>query len=486
MRAVKTEFKYIQTQLERIMLSHFEVGFQLTHNGKIIVDSPAATTLAGKEKRLADVLGADFMQHALAIEFPVAGLILKGWIALPNYTRSQMDMQYFFVNNRYVRDKVLVHAAKQAYHDVMFGSRHPAYVLYLEMDPALVDVNVHPTKHEVRFRESRAVHQCVSQGIKDALNQVSPEDELDSSRLIKPVMTLNDQANFLDSKHRSSNRQSTSSIQSLLPKQAPLKFEAREQMRVYNQMHQDLTVSENSALPVSETRVLTTDEKSLCGAEKVDVTVAEVPGDVQCDQAQGLSVEEDHPLGVALAQVHNIYIVAQNKKGMVLVDMHAAHERIVYEKLKHEVDSKQVRTQLLLVPITMSLSRLEIESFDVSKDYFKDCGFDVDLVGSNEIVIRSVPQYLKSNRVVKLVRDVLADTDVLGASNRIEETRNEILATIACHSALRAHHKLTLQEMDALLRDMEKTANSGFCNHGRPTWVQYDLHDMDKLFLRGQ
>jgi DNA mismatch repair protein MutL len=451
MRAIRTEFKYIESQLDRIALSHFNVGFKLVHNNKTIFNSPAANTQIEKEARLSAILGKDFVQHALAIEFESAGMKIKGWIALPNFNRSQADMQYFFINGRFVKDKVLVHALKQAYHDVMFGHRYPAYVLYLTIDPALVDVNVHPTKHEVRFRESQSVHQFVAHSVKDALHQVKPEDELETSRAVgesAAVPTFDNVTNRV----AHSEPLFTSPRQTVFSPSSLSSSKVKEEIQVLCDMHKDA----ESFVSMSES------------AEQVGLTY------------------QQQPLGNAIAQLHDIYIIAQNKLGMVLVDMHAAHERILYEKMKTELESNKMASQVLLIPIALSLSRQEMQVFEEAQSTLLSCGFEVDPVGDNEIMVRSVPSYLKKDRVIKLIRDVIADTSVNGSSKRANHDLHEVLGTIACHAAVRAHHKLSIIEMNALLRDMEKTANSGFCNHGRPTWIQYSMADLDKLFLRGQ
>jgi DNA mismatch repair protein MutL len=451
MRAVKTEFKYIETQLHRIALSHFSVGFQLSHNDKLIFNSAPAESEHEKESRLMALLGKEFVQHAIAVEFNAAGMKLKGWLGLPNFNRAQGDMQYFYINGRFIKDKVLLHAMRQGYHDVMFGGRQPAYVMYLTIDPVLVDFNVHPTKHEVRFSESNQIHQFVMRAVKEALTQVQPQDEIESSRLVsgsnEGVNTAGQQPVFERSKTVAPEAFLHASRTSIAPRQQTLSFQAREQMRIYNDMHSNTPDSQviSDKAPLNE-----------------------------------------QPLGTAVAQLHNIYIVSQNDSGMVLVDMHAAHERILYEKLKRELDSDMIQSQALLMPISVSLSRSEMHALEESSSELKRCGFDITQAGENEILVRSTPQYLKSEKVVKLIRDVLSDTSILGTSNKLKENLNELLATIACHAAVRAHHKLSLIEMNALLRDMERTENSGFCNHGRPTWVQFSCSQLDKLFLRGQ
>ena len=444
LRTHKTEFKHIETLLHRMALGHANIAFKLTHNSKESFNSHIANDQRQKEHRLASVLGKDFMGHALHIEFNAAGMRLSGTIALPNFTRSQGDMQYFYINGRYVRDKVLSHALRQGYHDVLFNGRFPAYVLYLDIDPRLVDVNVHPAKHEVRFRDSHAVHEFVAKGIKDALAQVQPEDEVLTSRTVRSGVE--------------SHVATVPFSPALTPvtEQKPLRFEVNDQMRAYSKLHTNSEHANHTA------------------------STAFIEDDID--------IGNDHEmvLGTAIAQLHEIYILAQNQHGLIIVDMHAAHERILYEKMKKEIQQDTLSSQQLLVPISLNLSQAEFSAFETALPELIKLGFDITQSGSNEVLLRSVPQYLKSDRASQLIRDMLADYIAHGKSRRVEDKLDHVLATLACHSAIRAHHPLTLPEMNALLRDMEKTSNSGFCNHGRPTWIQYTMTELDKFFLRGQ
>jgi len=444
LKTFKTEFNHIQTLLHRVALGHFSVGFKLTHNSKDVFSVTPARDLPQQERRLATIAGKEFMEHALHIEFNAAGMRLHGWIALPNFTRSQADMQYFYINGRFVRDKVLTHAMRQAYHDVLFHGRFPAYVLYLDIDPTQVDVNVHPTKHEVRFRDGHGVHEFVRKGVSDALTQIKPEDEVLTSR----SAGINETA---DSGCVSSFSGGGGGVATVMPQQQPFGFAVKEQMQAYSVLH----------------------------AEQGEV-------DPQSCSQLAESTQEHSTLGVAIAQLHEIYILAQNQHGLIIVDMHAAHERILYEKMKAEVASQALDCQQLLVPMPIDLSREEMRAFELAEADLSALGFELMQSAETQLLLRSAPHYLRKDRAAGLIHDVLSDFIANGQSRQIENHLNHMLATLACHSAVRARHPLSIPEMNAILRDMEKTDNSGFCNHGRPTWIQYKMADLDKLFLRGQ
>lgn len=432
LRTERTEYQHIESILQRLALSCFNVGFQLTHNQKSQLRLPIAETNIAREKRLVEVLGQPFVDEALAIEFRAAGMRLWGWIAMPGFTRSQADMQYFYINKRFIRDRLLMHAAKQAYHDVLFHGRHPAYILYLECDPAIVDVNVHPTKHEVRFRDSRTIHDFVMRAIKDALSQVRPCDHTVEARVPEAATVVPEQS-YVRSKQ-------ISYVEPMAQQSIPLNV--RAQVSHY---------------------------QKLCAAPEMPVAVAAEP-----------------VLGTPIAQLHDIYILAQNERGLVIVDMHAAHERILYERLKQQLSASKLTIEPLLVPITVRLNKDEIACCLENTSTFATIGIVIEQLSDDSIAIREVPSILKNKPIAQLVRDVIADLLVHQSDRRLNETINHILATVACHAAVRAHHKLTIPEMAALLRDMEHTDNSGCCNHGRPTWTELPLPALDKLFLRGQ
>ena len=459
LRTEKTEFNHLEEVVRRLALSRFDVSFTLHHNAKTLYQLKPALSEIEQERRLSLLLGQPFIEHALVVDMhaEASGLRLHGWITQPTHSRSQADQQYFFVNGRIIKDKVVSHAVRQAYQDVLYNGRHPAFVLYLELDPALVDVNVHPTKHEVRFRESRLVHDFIYRSLHRVIAQMTPATVMESvtqsgqalSNVATPVQTF-DQSRF----H--------------LPPQAvnipaTLSGAAVErQINHYGQLYPQSPVQ--STVPLNPSHLMA---RSVQG-------IAE-PG------ADGTP-----PLGFALAQLHGIYILSQAATGLILVDMHAAHERIVYERMKLALSEDRLRSQPLLVPVSMAISRREADVAEAHAELFERLGFLVQRLGDETLVIREVPVYLAKSDVSQLVRDVLADLLELGGSQRIENQINELLGTMACHGAVRANRQLTLTEMNALLRDMEQTERSGQCNHGRPTWISLTMSELDKLFLRGQ
>ncbi len=429
LRTEATEFRHIENVVRRIALSCFPVAIRLQHNQRTVFQLAAAETREQQERRVADLCGSAFMEQALYIEHAAAGLALRGWVAMPTFSRSQPDLQHFFVNNRMVRDKLVTHAVRQAYQDVLFHGRHPAYVLFLELDPATVDVNAHPTKHEVRFRDSRLVHDYLFRTLHEALAQTRPSETQPAPQPAHPLASLQVSAGA---------RQ---------PAQAGMALGVEEQVRRYAALHPQ-------------------DTAATVAAEQTD--------------------SGEFPLGFALAQLHGVFVLAQNADGLVLVDMHAAHERISYEQLKQAQAGEGIRSQPLLVPLSLDVSMQEAELAETQQDWFAGLGFELDRQGREQIVVRAVPALLHEADMAALVRDVLADLLEHGSSSRIEQSINELLSTMACHGSVRANRRLTLQEMNALLRDMERTERSGQCNHGRPTWVSISLPELDKLFLRGQ
>ncbi len=428
LRADTTEFKHIDGLIRRIALSHFGVAIHLRHNQKTIHRLPVAEGVTQQEKRVAALCGTPFMKQALPVERSASGLSLEGWIALPTFSRSQSDLQFFFVNGRMVRDKFVSHAVRQAYSDVLYHGRHPAFVLYLELDPTAVDVNVHPAKHEVRFRDSRLIHDFLFHTIRDVLAGVRP-----GSVSAQPVPV------------RVSGQHATGPIQ------LRTLLQAKEQVRLYESLHPDRN------------------DDSQPHRELPDNPTEDVP-----------------PLGFALAQLHGIYILAQNKDGLVLVDMHAAHERITYEFLKSAMQAEGIRRQPLLVPQAIAVSEREAELAEQRQTWFGELGFEIDRIGPEQLALRQLPAILGQADGVALVRDVLSDLMANNSTMRVEEAINSVLSTMACHGSVRANRQLTLDEMNALLRDMERTERSGQCNHGRPTWLQLGLKEVDSWFLRGR
>jgi len=445
MRAERTEFKHLEDVVRRIGLSRFDVGISLKNEQKQVHQWRAASDQEGRRRRIAAICGKPFVEQSAEIDFERGGLRLWGWVGLPTFSRSQADLQYFYVNGRMVKDKVIAHAVRKAYQDVMYHGRHSAFVLYLELPGEEVDVNVHPTKHEVRFRESRMVHDFLFSSLYRSLAELRPGD--DQPQLESSPAEFNQSAPaagfFSPSAHSA-----TSSAPA--PRQSGFALGVQEGQAAY----QGMQALANAAGAV---------------AEMPASTPAEAP-----------------PLGFALAQLQGIYILAQNEKGLVLVDMHAAHERVTYERMKQSWADEGIRSQPLLVPESMAVSSSEARLAEEHRDFLKGLGFELDSMGPETLMIRSVPALLRNANAQTLVTDVLSDLAVAGQSSRIQERCNEILATMACHGSVRASRQLTVPEMNALLRDMERTERSGQCNHGRPTWVQMSMDDLDKLFLRGR
>ena len=458
LRTEKTEFKQIETLLKRIALSLFGTEFRLTHNGKQIFHWRSAKNNSQQNTRLREVCGQAFVDNAFAIEHEAVGLHLSGWVAQPTFSRSQADMQYFYVNNRPVRDKVIAHAVRQAFGDVLYHGRHPAFVLFLKLDPKLVDVNVHPAKAEVRFRDSRLVHDFIYRTLHKALAELRPGDGSTEAS-----------SGFVD---MLPGRVQESPSNNQVPPAGTFQYQASQQRSI------PLNVRENQSL-----------YQKLYSVGSYSPSVSD-RGELSASRLNTEMVSEHDdipPLGYALAQLHGLFVLAQNKEGLIIVDMHAAHERITYERLKTMYDKEgKLRCQPLLIPMSLSVSPREIELAEQHSDFFLKLGFEVALGGPESLIVRQIPVILHGADVETLVRDVLSDITSDGFSNRIETAINEVLSSMACHGSVRANRKLTVPEMDMLLRQMEVTENSGQCNHGRPTWVQLSVDRLDKLFQRGQ
>ncbi len=434
LKTEKTEFNHIDTLVKRLALARFDVGFSLRHNRREILPLPPATVRPEQERRVTELLGKAFLEQAIYLEHQAAGLRLYGWVARPAFSRSQADMQYFYVNGRVIRDKLVTHAVRQAFQDVLYHGRHPAYVLYLELDPVMVDVNVHPTKHEVRFREGRLVHDFLFRTLHQSLADDRPGVAPDA-----PV-----QAGQMET---APPAQPPSSF---VPQTVPLKL------------------AERGAHYQAGFEMQRPDRGTVAAA------TAEV-------------VQDEMPrLGFALAQLQGTYLLAENREGLVLVDMHAAHERITYERLKLAWGESNIRSQPLLVPVTVAVSRREADLAEEQRMIFESLGLEVDRMGSETLAVRAIPIVLHGVDAEKLLRDILADLVVYGSSERIRHEINAVLGTMACHGSVRANRRLTIDEMNALLRDMERTERSGQCNHGRPTWIQLGMNELDRLFKRGQ
>ncbi|MHA6197650.1 DNA mismatch repair endonuclease MutL [Pseudomonas wadenswilerensis] len=467
LKTEKTEFDHLQEVIRRLALARFDVGFHLRHNGKSILSLHEAPDDVSRARRVGAVCGPGFLEQALPIEIERNGLRLWGWVGLPTFSRSQADLQYFFVNGRAVRDKLVAHAVRQAYRDVLFNGRHPTFVLFLELDPTGVDVNVHPTKHEVRFRDGRMVHDFLYGTLHRALADVRPDDQVAApaatAEIIRPTgqqagefgpqgeMRLSaavlEQPLAPPASSPAGSGSGAGYQYQYTPRPSP-PVATGETREVYREFFSPLPGAQPAALPEGE---------------------RDIP-----------------PLGYALAQLKGIYILAENAHGLVLVDMHAAHERIMYERLKIAMASEGLSGQPLLVPESLALSQREADCAEEHAQWFQRLGFELQRLGPESLAIRQIPALLKQAEANRLVQDVLADLMEYGTSDRIQAHLNELLGTMACHGAVRANRRLAIPEMNGLLRDMENTERSGQCNHGRPTWTQMGLDDLDKLFLRGR
>ncbi|MBB3807444.1 DNA mismatch repair protein MutL [Xanthomonas arboricola] len=463
LRAERTELGHIEEWLRSLALARPDVELRVSHNGK-----PSRRYKPGdlySDARLGETLGEDFARQALRVDHGGAGLRLHGWVAQPHYSRASTDQQYLYVNGRSVRDRSVAHAVKMAYGDVLFHGRQPAYVLFLELDPARVDVNVHPAKHEVRFREARLIHDFVYRTLQDALAQTragtTPNSIGSDAPAADAVGAMG--AGFSGGASYGSTASGgggCGSYANWTPSQTPLGLRVDEARAAYSALYAPPPGSAQHAaqLPqLSGTGLPATAEDS------------GVP-----------------PLGYAVAQLHGIYILSENAEGLIVVDMHAAHERIGYERLKNAHDSIGLHAQPLLVPITLAVGEREADTAEREADTLASLGFEITRAGPQSLHVRSIPALLANAEPEALLRDVLGDLREHGQSRRIASARDELLSTMACHGAVRANRRLTVPEMNALLRDMEATERSGQCNHGRPTWARFTLSDIDRWFLRGR
>ncbi|WP_043319698.1 DNA mismatch repair endonuclease MutL [Microbulbifer sp. HZ11] len=469
LRTEKTEFNRVDETIKRLALSRFDVSISLRHNGKGVHNLRGGASRAEMERRVAQLCGPAFMQNALHIEMERSGLRLWGWVAEPAFSRSQADLQFFYVNGRAIRDRVVSHAVRRAFADVLYHGRHPAFVLYLELDPASVDVNVHPTKHEVRFRDSRLVHDFLFGSLHRALADVRPGAREEGEEQVASPQVSGVAAGEFSGQERMplssappqpAQQAGGFSGQGYGSQSSPQRIQ--QQMQGYGELH-----------------------KPFEGGVQEAPATAPAAG-AWSQQLPAESESEAPPLGFAIAQLHGIYILSQNEHGMVVVDMHAAHERIVYEKMKTAHAAGGIQAQPLLVPVSLAVSEREADCFEEREEVFTSLGFVLQRAGPETLMVRQVPTMLHGAPVEQLVRDVLSDLLAEGSSDRIGNQINEILSTMACHGSVRANRKLTIPEMNGLLRDMERTERSGQCNHGRPTWTQIKLGDMDKWFMRGQ
>ena len=466
LKSEQTEYGHCAEVVRRIALARPDVSFSLTHNGRTI-DHWNVCEMA---RRSAQILGSDFAEARLAIDEAAGPLRLHGYAGLPTASKARADGQFFYVNGRFVRDKLLVHAVRAAYQDVLHGDRFPSYVLALDLDPALVDVNVHPSKIEVRFRDSRAVHQFVFHAVQRALAATSATAHGSVPAPITAAEITPSSSSGTD--WRRPHEQTSFGAQ-LAPTFSPSPFPpgSRWDAPATNGVAQ--STAAYGALFAAEPRP---------AASSASVAPMPLPS--------GAPSNDDFPLGFALAQLHGIYILAQNTKGLVLVDMHAAHERILYEQLKNaldaQVEGQDMQVQSLLIPVTFFADAIEVATATDHQETLKALGFDIAALSPTTLAVRAVPTLLKNADAQTLARDVLRDVREFGGSRVLIERRNELLGTLACHTAVRANRILSNQEMNALLRQMEQTERADQCNHGRPTWVQLDISALDKLFMRGQ
>ena len=445
LRAESTEYQHVLRMLERLALSRFEVGFSLAHNGKSVWSLPPTRSEAERRARVAALCGEDFAAHVIELRHESGQLRLTGWIALPTFSRSQSDLQFAFLNGRFVRDKLIASAARLAYQDVLFGGRFCAYVLYLDLDPTLVDVNAHPQKLEVRFREARSVHDFMFRTLERALAETRPTAASPGSASLEGLRLGERAHGFAPSQQRFA-----------LPERP-----AAGAIEGYWQ----LLSGDAGKREVQD------------GAESGSLALH--------DERGGRAGEDAPPLGFAVAQLHGVYILAQTAEGLVLVDMHAAHERVMYERMKRLL-SGETAQQHLLMPNILKVTPAQAEAADAHAAEFAALGFALTRLAPDQLALRGVPSLLAGDDPADVIRDVLSDLAETGHSRRVEESINRRLGTMACHAAVRAQRTLSIAEMNALLREMERTDRADQCNHGRPTWVRLSLGDLDRLFMRGR
>ena len=465
LKTENTELAHCIEAVRRHALVRSEVSFAIWHEGKIVEQWRSHPGEAGWNQRLADVLGEEFVASSVNIDFRSGPVHVRGRAGTPDAARARADQQFAYVNGRFVRDKVITHGARSAYEDVLHGQRQPVYVLYLQMDPTRVDVNVHPTKIEVRFRDSREVHQAMRHAIESALSVPRAHRLVDGETNLPPPTQTKDRS-FL-SPTPSAPTQSTWSQRGMAfgsdrPSEDPAK-----------------AMAELKALWGHAAQV---EEPSPGFAQRNDLqTTGAHLSASHLDEAS-----QEWPLGRAIAQLQGVYILAENKQGLIVVDMHAAHERIVYERLKQQLDATQIASQPLLIPASFAATPQEISTAENCAEVLQQLGLEVSHLSAKTLAVRAVPTSLAQGDAVELARSVLAELAQHDAATVVQRAQNEILATMACHGAVRANRKLTLDEMNALLRQMEATERSDQCNHGRPTWRQLSMRELDALFLRGR
>ncbi len=493
LKSENTEYAHCEATFERIALAHPQVEFILRHNGKVVWRLPQQSLA----ERVGALLGKDFVEASLPVDTGAAGLTLTGFVASPTYSKASRDAQYFYVNGRFVRDKIAQHALRQAYRDVLHHDRHPAYALFFTLDPANVDVNVHPTKIEVRFRESQGIHQFLFHSVHKALASTtagaSPAVTLDDGQpagddatvaanvgrnedTLAAFGTAAAAARAADSPQRMPFQQPRYEQQAI-----PLHV-AREAIGGYQRQFAGLREEERGQTPVvADTPTGSTMISSPIAGSTLPSPLAAAKLAALPDASDGIP-----PLGFALAQLHGVYILSQCEDGLIVVDMHAAHERIVYERLNNALEEDTIPMQPLLLPVSFAADRFEVATAHEHGEAMQRLGIELAPLSPTQIAVRGVPVWLQDGNPVELARAVLKDVREIGLSQVLTERRNELLATMACHGAVRANRQLTLTEMNALLRDMEATERSGQCNHGRPTWSRLSMRDLDNLFMRGR
>lgn len=477
-----TELAHCVEAVRRHALTRPEVGFAIWHEGKLVeqwraqtIDAASGEDLnkqyqAALDRRLADVLGDDFLENSVAVHYQSGNVTVVGRAGIPDAARSRADHQFAYVNGRYVRDKVITHAARSAYEDVLHGHRQPIYALYVEIDPTRVDVNVHPTKIEVRFRDGREVHQAVRHAVENAL-------AVPRANMLMANALQNHELPMAGTLGMGGGAGGTSASGVATSPTWPNANWQQAAMPLAG-----TRVADVGALWQSTPRTaLPAEEQGAQSFAPSAFSAANTPAPSLQDAAP-----ETWPLGKAIAQLHGVYILAENAQGLVLVDMHAAHERIVYEQLKTQIDAQHISSQPLLIPATFPATAQEVATAEACAEALQELGLEISTLSSKTLAVRAVPSTLAQGDAVALARSVLAELSQHDASTVVQRARNELLATMACHGAVRANRKLTVDEMNGLLRQMEVTERSDQCNHGRPTWRQLTMRELDALFLRGR
>ena len=444
MKSESTEFRHIQQLVGRLALSRFTHGFRLLHNRRKLLDLPPVDDDAGRDARVGTVCGEEFLRHAVFLDEQRVGFRLWGWVALPAFARGQADLQFLYVNGRAVRDKLMTHALRRAFADAMHSTHYPAYVLYLELDPARVDVNVHPQKAEVRFRDSSTVHDFLFGTVHRVLRELRPDPVLNRpAQFVAPLPAAPE------------------------PRQSGFRYATPapryEEVREVSAPAWTALAAQMAQLPPLQPAVVATSASA--------------------------TEAEEHPLGHALAQLQGVYILAQNRQGLVVVDAHAAHERVLYERLKKQLAEGGVPSQALLVPERLQLPEDAVDALEARREELSRYGLQIDRAGPGSVLLRAVPPLLAREDVPAFVRGLVSDEDLRESSHHLGEVldaQHRVMADMACKAAIKANRRLTLPEMEALLRDMERTELADQCNHGRPTWIQVDMAGLDRLFLRGR